>query len=111
MIHFATAVDISCLLARVRSHADQYSELVLCSPFIDDEVLSRLRGPALHSSDISCNVRIITASRAFDRVTASTKGWQRTRVLGCSHLHAKLYFAIARRDQLTEAIITSANLT
>jgi hypothetical protein len=113
MIQFATAADVSMLLARVRSHAGQYSELVLCSPFIDDDALSTLREFAQRGPDVGCGVEIITATPTFNRIIASggMQGCYRTRIIGCPHLHAKFYLARSRRTALTEAIVTSANLT
>jgi hypothetical protein len=113
MIEFATAIDVANLLARVRTHVDQYSDLVLCSPFISDDVLLTLRGLA-HSAPVNgCGMQIITAAHTFDRVMAcaGAQGWRRTRVVGRPHLHAKFYLAVGRRNELTEAIVTSANLT
>lgn len=113
MIEFATAIDVANLLARVRARVDQYSDLVLCSPFIGDDVLSTLRGLAHCAPESGCGMEIITAAHTFDRVMAcaGSGGWQRTRVIGRPHLHAKFYLAVGRRDELTEAIVTSANLT
>jgi hypothetical protein len=111
MIEFATAADVSTLLTRVLTRIDQYSEIVLCSPFISDQVLSNLREVARPSSAGRCDVEIITTPQAFNHILVCTEGWQRTKVVGCSHLHAKFYLAVARKEQLTEAIITSANLT
>jgi len=113
MIEFSTAIDVANLLARVRTRVDQYSDLVLCSPFISDDVLSTLRGLVLCAPENGCGMQIITATHTFDRVMACVgpRGWQRTTVVGCPHLHAKFYLAIGRRDEVTEAIVTSANLT
>jgi hypothetical protein len=113
MIQFATTADVSTLLARVRSHAGQYSELVLCSPFIDDDVLSTLREFAQRGPDVGCGIEIITATPTFNRIIASggMQGRRQTRIIGCPHLHAKFYLARGRKVALTEAIVTSANLT
>lgn len=111
MIEFASAADVLRLLDRVTAHIGRYSDVILCSPFIDDDGLHTLEHMAGSASDAGCGLGIITANHAIDRVAARLGARRQTRLVGCPHLHAKFYLAVARNDALTEAIVTSANLT
>src|SRR5262249_29165231 len=108
MIEFASAADVLGLLDRVTTHVGQYSDVVLCSPFIDDDVLHALERLARSTSEAGCGLGIITAHHAIDSVAARLGARRRARLIGCSRLHAKFYMAVARNDALTEAIVTSA---
>ena len=113
MIHFANATEVANFLTRVRLHVGQYSDVVLCSPFIDDCLLCTIRELAQCAPENGCGLKIITSPCAADRVFAgvSLTARRRTRVIACPHLHAKFYVAIGRKRTKTEAIVTSANLT
>jgi hypothetical protein len=113
MIELANGADVFRLLNQVCSHADHYADVVLCSPFIDDDVLPIVRRLAIAASAGGCGLKIITTQPAFDRVVRciGRRPWQRTMVVSCPHLHAKFYLAVARKEAVTEAIVTSANLT
>jgi hypothetical protein len=87
--------------------------VVLCSPFVDDDVLVTVEGLAHSASRVGCALGVITGRHAIDRVAARLGPPMHgsTRVIGCARLHAKFYLAIGRRGEITEAIVTSANLT
>jgi HKD family nuclease len=113
MIECASALDVARLLGRVRSRADKYSDLLLCSPFIDDETIALVGLVAEAASNARCRLEIITAQQAVDRVKALLTPVEdrQIRLIGCPRLHAKFYVAVGRREEHTEAIITSTNLT
>ena len=113
MIECASASDVARLLGRVRSRADKYSDLLLCSPFMDDDTISLVGLVAEATSSARCRLEIITAQQAVDRVKALLAPLvdRQIRLIGCPRLHAKFYVAIGRSEEHTEAIITSANLT
>ncbi len=113
MIECASASDVARLLSRVRSRADMYSDLLLCSPFMDDETISLVGLVAEAASGARCRLEIITAQQAVDRVKVllAPLADQQLRLIGCPRLHAKFYVAVGRSREHTEAIITSANLT
>jgi hypothetical protein len=111
MIEFASAADVLRLLDRVTTHVGRYSDVVLCSPFIDDDVLRTLERLAHSVSEAGCGLGIITTPYTINRVAACLGASRQTRLVACPRLHAKFYLAVSRNDALTEAIVTSANLT
>jgi hypothetical protein len=113
MIEFVYGTDVVRFLDRVSVHIEQYRDVILCSPFIDDDVLRRVEGLARAALEGKCGFGIITAQHSIQRVTTrfTPLTLRRVRLAACPHLHAKFYLAVARKHDLTEAIVTSANLT
>jgi HKD family nuclease len=111
MIEFASAADVRRLVDRVTTRISRYSDVVLCSPFIDEDGLDTLERLARSASDAGCGLGIITAQHSIKRVAARLGACRQTRLIDCPGLHAKFYLAVARNDAWTEAIVTSANLT
>jgi hypothetical protein len=106
MIEVSTGEDVNRLLVKVTSCPRRYANITLCSPFIDEEMLTRVLPLAHSAKRADCRVRLITspeAARRFltrydalrdDLVDVLTTG---------PRLHAKVYLAIARRCNDTEA--------
>jgi hypothetical protein len=114
VIEISKGCDVDRFLDRVTGHPHRYIEVVVCSPFIDGRMLDRIAPLARTARQARCDFRVITLPDAAQEI--------RTR-LQCDHpgrhdilvstprLHAKIYLAIARRINDSEAIVTSANLT
>jgi hypothetical protein len=114
MIQIVTGAEVLKLVDRMANRPDRFVERVICVPDIGLELLPRvcrLVGDAVEGRGA---FRLITSpagerSVAFASQTRSAR-WQRT-VIVQQRLHAKIYLAIGRRLDDTEAIVTSANLT
>jgi len=114
MIEISTGDDVDRLLASVAARPDRFRSLVLCSPFIDGPTLARVIELSNAAIAAGCRTRFITSAHA-----AGTYQLEHTKlgsiprgILTVSRrLHAKIYLAVARNANDTEAIVTSANLT
>jgi hypothetical protein len=112
MIHLATGKDVKRLIDSLRGKPALYRNAVLCSPFIDAEMLSCvseiLRSPA-------SNVVTIITGPAAARNLKTSLGWHPhalCKLIVVPHrLHAKVYVGVTNSRQTSEAIVTSANLT
>jgi HKD family nuclease len=114
MIEVSSGEDVNRLLARVASHPGRYANITLCSPFIDEEMLDRVLPLAHSAKRADCRVRLITSPEAARRLLNRCDALRDGRldiVTTSPRLHAKVYLAIARCSNDTEAIVTSANLT
>lgn len=113
MIGITGGGEVLRLLDRVALQAGLYRQLVVCSPFLDEAMGSRLAQLAARiDRERSCLSIITTPSTITSMLNSRelrTRG--RIRVTGIPGLHAKFYLAIARDMRLTEAILTSANCT
>jgi hypothetical protein len=114
MIRTSTGHDVERLLGRVGNHPDQYSEFVVCTPFVDDGMLARLVRLAEVVRRAQCGFVVITRPEAASKLRAAMPGhpaaWKGI-VIGRPDLHAKVYLAVARLRNESEVIVTSANLT
>lgn len=116
MIAIETGLALSRLLDRMTSRPDLYSEVFLCSPFIDAAVAKRL-GRLIDAARRSrCGVTIITTRKGSEilRRAATNSAPPRTvKIRARRNLHAKAYLALGRgtASRLSEAFVTSANLT
>ncbi|MCK1580686.1 hypothetical protein IVB03_14110 [Bradyrhizobium sp. 168] len=114
MIETSNGADIDRLLDRVIGHPDYFAKVVLCSPFIDNNILGRIVPFAKVAHQSKCDVRIITSLEAGERIRRAlqtTLRHKRNLLTVSPRLHAKVYLAVARRLNDTEVIVTSANLT
>src|SRR6266446_10904820 len=114
MIDISTGGDVDRLLNRVVGHPKRYAEVTLCSPFIDERTLNRVLPLLQIAGENRCAVRVITSPEAAERLRNRLKSDLRSRdaqLIESPRLHAKIYFAVARCGNDTEAIVTSANLT
>lgn len=113
MIEVVPGIDVLRLLSTVATSPQRFSELTLCSPFIDEEISDRLRNVVEKAVRAGCAVRIITRPTTADRVADACRQVRRVvRIVCRDDLHAKAYVVHARPGQGTsEAIVTSANLT
>jgi phosphatidylserine/phosphatidylglycerophosphate/cardiolipin synthase-like enzyme len=105
---------VSQLLQRVALDPTRYREVVVCTPFLDDEMATAVRELAVNAPHGHCGFTFVTrreaARRLLDGLPAPLHRW--SRFIRVRHrLHAKVYLAMARRHRESEAIVTSANLT
>jgi phosphatidylserine/phosphatidylglycerophosphate/cardiolipin synthase-like enzyme len=105
---------VGTFIARVQQRPDQYREVVVCSPFLDDATRPWVVDFAQRAPRVRCGFRVITRKEAADALFGVLPGgrkvWKRVIVSHCL-LHAKVYLAVARNYALSEAIVTSANFT
>jgi HKD family nuclease len=114
MIHTSTGNDVIRMLDRVARMPARYSAVVICCPFIGDDLLPRLLSLLDRAGVTGCHFRVITSHESANALTSRLSSKQlvcRKYVTGHARLHAKIYIAIARRHADSEAIVTSANLT
>lgn len=114
MIRASGGLDVLTFIHRIAGAPERYAEVVICSPFIDAQLVPLLARMALSARRGSCGVRFVTgpeASKALARgLVGHPASWRRS-IIVRRRLHAKAYVAIAREGQPSEAIVTSANLT
>lgn len=114
MIEISTGDDVDQLLARVAARPDRFRNLVLCSPFIDSLTLARVTELSNAAIAAGCRTRFITSAHAAGiyQLEHTKPGSIPRGILTVSRrLHAKIYLAVARKVNDSEAIVTSANLT
>ncbi|MGH8736732.1 MAG: hypothetical protein ACREVC_05160 [Burkholderiales bacterium] len=105
---------VSQLLQRVALNPTRYREVVICTPFLDEEMATAIRELALNAPRGHCGFTFVTrreaARRLLNGLPAPLQRW--SRFIRVRHrLHAKVYLAMARLHPESEAIVTSANLT
>jgi hypothetical protein len=114
MIAVASGSAVSSFLDAVIRHSDQFSEIILCAPFIDMDTAQRLSTLVLRTQRVSCGITIITApvgNKALTTVVTCPERFAVLKIRVRPNIHAKAYLAIARgRRGRSEAMITSANL-
>jgi phosphatidylserine/phosphatidylglycerophosphate/cardiolipin synthase-like enzyme len=113
MIEIIPGREVVKLLTDVASRPQLFSELTLCSPFIDEDASDRLRTVVEKAVSAGCAVTIVTRPISAVRISHVCERVRRTvRVVYRNDLHAKAYVAQARSGRgPSEAIVTSANLT
>jgi hypothetical protein len=112
MIRPATGRDVEVLIERVRCNPASYTELAICSPFIDDEMLLRVLQIAKTAERVGCRVQLFTSPSAAARARRiGLHAVAGTLVLALDVLHAKAYLALSRDNRRSTAIVSSANLT
>jgi len=93
---------------------NRYAQVVVCSPFIDDQMLGVLVRLAQVTRRASCGLRVITTPTTAVALLARLPGhvttWHGV-VVARIGLHAKVYLVLARPRGHSEAIVTSANFT
>jgi phosphatidylserine/phosphatidylglycerophosphate/cardiolipin synthase-like enzyme len=105
---------VSQLLERVALQPARYREVLVCSPYLDDETASLIGQLAVQAPRSRCGFTLLTRAEAARRVIhvlpAPLRRW--SPAIHVHHrLHAKVYLAMARAHRDSEAIVTSANLT
>jgi hypothetical protein len=112
MIGTCTGRQLKVLMERVENNPERYREMIVCAPYIDDAMSERLGQLRETSLRRNCGLRVITNAGAADALRARFgSAPRRGDLVVRSDLHAKIYLAVGRRTQATEAIVTSANLT
>lgn len=93
---------------------DRYAQVVVCSPFIDEQMQGVLVRLAQLTGRAGCGLRVITtpttAGVLLGRLPGHPATWRRV-VVSRMGLHAKVYLVLARPRGWSEAIVTSANFT
>jgi Phosphatidylserine/phosphatidylglycerophosphate/cardiolipin synthases and related enzymes len=113
MIEVVPGKEVLRMLAMVALRPQLFSELTLCSPFIDEKASDRLRTVVEKAVRAGCAVSIVTRSTSADRVAhACSRVRRAVRLVYRDDVHAKAYVVQARPGGgPSEAIVTSANLT
>lgn len=113
MITVAFGSALEQLLARATSNHRAYSEIVLCSPFIDRAIAPRLRELCAAAARSGCAVTIITTPGGARQLSdVREHRTYKARVIVRDRVHTKAYLMRARGCvRHSEALITSANLT
>lgn len=115
MIRIVEGGELEGFLRHIKDRLETYAEVIVCAPFIDDELVEVLVALAVDARSCQCGFRLITSRPAAGVFSAALPGhstnWARTVTLH-DNLHAKVYVAITRiRSGHSRAIVTSANLT
>jgi phosphatidylserine/phosphatidylglycerophosphate/cardiolipin synthase-like enzyme len=109
-----TGQAVSQLLERVTLQPALYREVLVCTPYLDDDTASLVGQLAVKAPRYRCGFTLITRIEAARRVIAAlpapVQRWSQS-IRVRHRLHAKVYLAIARLHRDSEAIVTSANLT
>lgn len=113
MIEVVPGKEVLRLLATVAACPQLFSELTLCSPFIDEQISGRLQTVVEKAVRAGCSVSIVTRSTSADQVTYACRRVRRVvRLVYRDDVHAKAYVVQTRPGRgPSEAIVTSANLT
>lgn len=102
------------LMNGVIGRPDQYAQVIVCSPFIDEEMQGVLVRLAQVTRRAGCGLRVITtpttAVALLGRLPGHAATWHGV-VVARIGLHAKVYLVLARPRGSSEAIVTSANFT
>ena len=114
MIRTATGMDVDRLMHSVLSRPACYAQVVVCVPFVDDEMLDLIIRLADATRRAGCGLRVITtpatAAVVHRRLPGHPEQW-RSLVVARKSLHAKVYLVVGRSPARSEALVTSANLT
>jgi len=101
-------------LQSIESAPFRYSQVVICSPYIDTQLQTWMTRFAVAAGNFGCAVRIITK---VSEIPAILKFWPERSYFGprslitVSQLHAKVYLALGRERRDSQVMVTSANLT
>jgi hypothetical protein len=100
-------------LRTIEAFPSRYSQVTVCSPFIDESLRERMARFAMAARGVGCGVRVITGLTQIQGVARHATGISpaRPNLLAIPRLHAKVYLALARNRRNSIAIVTSANLT
>ncbi len=112
MISTASGADLRRLLADTRRQVEEYSQFVVCSPFVDLELLPLIRDLTERMNRGRRDFRLVTRPATATMLLAAVPDlralWANRLVLH-PNLHAKAYLGLKGTDG--QAIVTSANLT
>ncbi len=114
MIRTAKGTDVERLMNAVIGRPDRYAQVVICSPFIDEQMQGVLVRLAQVTRHVGCGLRVITtpttAVALLGRLPGHPATWHGV-IVARIGLHAKVYLVLARPRGCSEAIVTSANFT
>jgi|SRR5579859_2094313 len=114
MIKISEGADVLDLLDQITMKPYRYERVVISSPFIDDDMFSRIALLARATTRSRCKLWLITTPSLADRLTLHfqrSPAPARANIVARARLHAKLYLAVDQQGTHSEAIVTSANLT
>lgn len=114
MITLCTGAALSSFLSRIEENGGLFSQVIICTPFIDDEMSERISAVAAVLDRKGCGFQLVTRQQRSaqwrNRMPgANQTGW--CRLVICRDLHAKVYLAIARNPRHSILVVTSANAT
>jgi phosphatidylserine/phosphatidylglycerophosphate/cardiolipin synthase-like enzyme len=114
MIHTISGPDVEGFLDRLLAHPERYAEATVCTPFVDVEMAIRIVRLIERAARAQLAITVVTSPSCASTLKKALGGrpdsWRRV-VREHKRLHAKVYVVLARRGAISEAIITSANLT
>ena len=113
MIATTAGRDVRRLLDAVRCRPQSASQLVICSPFVDPELLPLVSELADRTGRAGCAFRVITrepAATMLRHALSGSSAGRKALIVAHPRLHAKAYLRLDRAGR-SEAIVTSANLT
>jgi hypothetical protein len=112
MITLVSGAAVGQMLDRATATPWNYSQVLLCSPFIDQALAPRLEQLFQAADNTKCVVTIVTNCGSGDFLAALCSGRRYVRVLVRRRLHTKAYLLLGREgSRNSEALVTSANLT
>jgi phosphatidylserine/phosphatidylglycerophosphate/cardiolipin synthase-like enzyme len=106
--------DLERFFEGIESAPSRYSQVIICSPYIDEELQTRIALFAVVAQKSGCAVRIITK---VSELPSTLKAWPERNHFGprsliaVPQLHAKVYLALGRDRRDSQVMVTSANLT
>lgn len=106
--------DLDRFLQSLETEPSLYSQVVICSPFVDRRLCKRLTHFAETARKVGCGVRLITKGGEVPALLPMWPGRNQRGVktlVAIPRLHAKVYLAVGRDRQNSWAVVTSANLT
>lgn len=114
MIELTQGDAVLAFLDRITTRPRQYERIVICVPFIGEEMVEKIALLFVAVRGSQCKVRIISSPASIVRLTARLAASGPNKHFELTphpRLHAKLYLAMNKEDARSEAIVTSANLT
>jgi hypothetical protein len=112
MITLTSGAAVKTMLRRATARPWNYSQILICSPFIDLAMVKRLQTLCEAAGKARSTVTIITNRRGGVLLEPLREGRRCVRLLVRDRLHTKAYLLLGRNGGCeSEALVTSANLT
>src|SRR4051794_15793601 len=107
MIHVVGGIDILLLLNRVETTPRLYREVLICSPFIDDEQIRRLTRIWKILASAGCGLKIVTDPATCQRLVRQFEfsSGGTPLLISKPRLHAKTYLCFGRDRRRDEGIV------
>jgi HKD family nuclease len=113
MIALVSGAAVERLLIRATINSSNYSQVILCAPYIDHSAVARLRALCVAAAQTGCAVTVITTPGGVVLLKEFRQNPRlRMKLVVRARIHTKAYLMLARKfTQISEAVVTSANLT